>query len=495
MTSAMGGLLARQARRRGFHRTLGWTMFSVLLFMAPAATAAFTEAAFLRTFLYVLAFMMALIVPLVQLAADASLLVGLRRSGSLDDLLLTRTPASEIVDQVAAYSVQAVLRMGAAVLVPVLVGLLLVVPAGQRAGVLWGSLLWLPGVALLVWAGSMLVQAVVAWSSDADDTLPVMAVLALPVVAGLVLLLRQVAAFAGADQYAQASGLAAALLAAVGLTGRWLASRGLGRAGRGAVCRPRRGGPRTALRSGPENPIVMREVARSRGARFPGGRFRLVSTGLRFWLPGVGLALLGVQLVASGFLGGFLLLGLLGFVQPVRASLSTLGAVLQERDRCTLETMALTGITPRDFVDGWARAALVPLLLETTILLLLASLFGGAAGPLVGVALVAAGLLDLFLKMAGGAYLGLVVSGYARARRDAVVVLLLCWVFGSVGLAIVFGLGAGLMLAMTMPIDSVAAPDRLMAAQWLLALPMALGVPLILRAVALRRVEALFRAP
>jgi hypothetical protein len=158
----MARLLAAQARRRGFLKLHIWAGLSLLLCLVPAGAATLTGAGDsmeARTFVYVFAVALAALVPLGQIQGDAALLAGLRRGRCLEDILGTRTQAREIVDQVAGFSLLSVLKMGLAVAVPLLAGLLLVTPTANRALVLGLGLGWFPTAALLVLIGSYVVLA------------------------------------------------------------------------------------------------------------------------------------------------------------------------------------------------------------------------------------------------------------------------------------------------------------------------------------------------
>ena len=469
-------LLDRQARRRGFEEFRRFSRFTVLMFLAPAVLTAFTDSDALRAFLFTLAGSMALLVPLVQLAGDAAMLATLRRKGCLDELLVTRTSAGEIVDQVAAWSVLSVLRSGLVVILPVLAGLMLVVPGGHRAEVLAGVLLWVPATALLVWSGSMVVQASLAWSSSQTSLAGVLGATAL-LVGALALGSGGGARLAGAAGGTALVGLAARRLARTGL------ERASSRAGEAGARGPARPSRWQALW---ENPLTFREAVRRRGA---GSSQR--------WL--LGLALAGAAW-ASWFPTGArgphtggdpvgilstLALTTLFVVQPLRASLATVAAIAREREARTLETVALSGLEAREFLDGWATATVLPLLGETLVLAGLIALGLAPDGTVQALAAVP----DLLARIAFGAYLGLLVSTLAEKRRDAWGTLFLAWVFGCLVLSVVPGMSVAFVTVVVEGFDLAAVAT---VASAFLNLACTLGTLAVARAVALSRVRTLF---
>lgn len=487
--SPMVGLLARQARRRGFDRYRRWTMFAVLLFLAPAVTAVsldrYSES--LEAFLITLAGALALVVPLAQLAGDAALLASLRKGGCLEEILGTRTSTRELVDQVAFYSVLSVLRMGAAVLVPVLLGLLLLLPAGNRVPVLLAGLCWLPLMIGVVWAGSCFVQAVIAWSDRGRVSARALLVAA-PLVALVALGLHAALAEMGERDYAQALLVVVGSSAALGVVSRALACRGLDRdVALGGTLRhllP----ARTLRPPAPwRNAIARREAARER----VGGPL------LQFWVLWLGLGLVAWQTLREpsptslgnyhALLAWSTVMMAVGFVQPLRASVRTMGAVQSERDGRTLETLAVSGLAPAAFVDGWAQAAWLPRALETALLLLLGgSLLLAEGVDLVAYALAVPGLL---LRVVYGAYLGLLVSTTARARRDAWLGLLVAWIASVLTLFT----GPGIVTALVVdPLVPLHMQEAGVAGSVFVHVAAAVAGILLVRALCLARVRRLF---
>jgi len=410
-------LLQRQSRRRGFDRYQRWTMFGMLLFLTPAVSAAFTESAAFKAYLFTLAAALVTLAPLVQLAADGVLLVSLRRERCLEEILGTRTSAREVVDQVAAHGILSVLRLGLSVVLPVLAGLLILFP-GYRLGILTSALGWVPAVGLAAWTGSYIVQAAAAWTMG-WGLLP-----ALLGYAGLV---------SGLGLLAAQRGLPAALtvLVLVGLGARVLACRGLERppqrplSPRGPTLSPRRA-------AGLRNPIAFREASRR------------VRAGSRPWVLalalGGSLALCAQEPWRSVFQP--LAWMALVVVQPLRASVATAAALAAEREARTLEPLLLSGLHPREFLEGWASQVALPLVLESLLLLPLLALSSGSLEVAWGFL---QGLPDLVAKTWFGAWLGLCVSAFTRTRRDAWVALFLAWVGGALYLSLAPGTAGSLL--------------------------------------------------
>lgn len=454
----MVGLLMAQARRRGFHRLPVWTVLSVALFLLPSAAGALMGSADslgLRSFVITFGLAIGVLLPLAQLYGDAALLSSLRRGHCLEEIVGTRTPSHEVVDQVASFSVVSVLKMGGAVVLPVVAGLLIVAPAAYRSTVLLGSLAWFPVAAALVLVGSYTMQAACVWSRKGNAG----------VAAGFFSLVLPAAVYAWTQEGYVALFGAATLLVGLGVLARGLAIGGLDRAGE-----PREVAPLQSGRRSPgwsllkDNPIALREARRQGGSLgFPGQeRFGLAGYFLaRHWplLLGTGF-LVAVALTLGGDAMGVTMgvVGVFVFVQPLFASGQTARSILSEREGGTLEALATTGIDARQFVDGWAVAAWGPRLVETFLVLVVAAAllaWDSGADVLMPLLYVPDTLARIFM----GAYLGLVVSCMAKTRRDMWWQLLLLWfavsmtlsmVSGILGLALTFvaGIGSGQVLAL-----------------------------------------------
>ncbi len=455
-------LLGRQSRR--FRR---WTMFTMFLFLAPAVGAALTDSETFRTFLLLLAATMGLLVPVGQLAGDGIMLASLRRGRCLEEILTTRLTARELVDQVAIHGVLSVLGPGLVVFLPLMAGLLAFVPVESRLGILAATLLFFPATALVTWVGSNSVQAAVVWSEGREPLVCAVGVLSLGAAAGLFSLAHTPYGAALVTMVLAAWGLAAREVARAGLTA--LPDRR----------RTRRHPPLSARRAGRlQNSISFREASRSRPTGPGTFLLKLVSAATllvlcRAWAPELLQPLAWLALT---------------IVQPARASLATLGALIREREERTLEPLALTGMPPTEFLDGWALRAARPLLWES---LILAALLAGLAlpgNPSEALA-VQVGLPDLLLKVGFGAWLGLTVSTLTRTRRESLSWLFLAWVAGGLYLTLAPGtFGSLLAIWWEAPDLRTAAP----LAGPLFSMAWTLVGTLALRGLALSRVQATF---
>ena len=125
-------------------------------------------------------------------------------------------------------------------------------------------------------------------------------------------------------------------------------------------------------------------------------------------------------------------------VQPARASLATVGALVREREERTLEPLALTGMPPGEFLDGWALRAARPLLWESLFLAALLAGLALPANPSEALA-VQVGLPDLLLKVGFGAWLGLAVFDPHPDSSGVLDPLFLAWVAGGLYLTLAPG--------------------------------------------------------
>lgn len=463
-------LLSSQAERRGFHRLKVWAGLSVVLFLAPTGLMALLgggESLALRWYVSTFAFSMAVLVPVGQLFGDAALLSSLRRGRCLEEVVGTLTPPREVVDQVATFSLTSVLKMGGAVALPLLFGCLIAVAPEERLEVLVACVAWFPAAAALVLVGSYTMQAAAVWSRKGETG-----------VAATLLCCGVPAALFVAWDSPASLGFAAGALLALGIGARWLAIRGLDRA-----CEPV---GRTAPRSGARawsvlknNPIALREACRRRaGQPMP-----------RHWLIVGGLALL-VGWAASGIPGAReiagLTVGVFAFMQPLFASADTAKAVLLEREGSTMEALASTGLEPRIFVDGWAAAAWFPRLVETLLVMLV-------AGAIVmmdtdGMMFAMMNLPDALARIVLGSYLGLFVAGFARTRRDTLMLLLAAWV----GCSIVATMASGILVAGLTMATMNGPMEFMLPFYWGIAIGLTLFWTVVLRFLALYRLRSLF---
>lgn len=463
-------LLSSQAERRGFHRLKVWAGLSVFLFLAPTGLMALLgsgESLELRWFVSTFAFSMAVLVPVGQLFGDAALLSSLRRGRCLEEVVGTLTPPREVVDQVATFSLVSVLRMGAAVALPLLFGCLIAAAPQDRLEVLVACVAWFPLAAAVVLVGSYTMQAAAVWSRKGETG-----------VAATLLSFGVPAVLCAAWGSPASLGFAAGALVALGIGARWLAIRGLDRACEPVAPVASRAGARgwSVLRN---NPIALREACRRSGMPLP-----------RHWLIVGGLALL-VAWAASGIPGAremaALTVGVFAFMQPLFASAETAKAVLLEREGSSLEALASTGLDARTFVDGWAAAAWFPRLVETLLVMLVAGAVA-LVGNWDGMAFAMFNLPDALARIVLGSYLGLFVAGFAKARRDTVMLLLAAWV----GCSLLASVATGIIAA-TFAMASMSLTGSFMMPLYVgMATALTLFWAVVVRALALSRMRSLF---
>ncbi|MEW6277200.1 MAG: hypothetical protein AB1758_01155 [Candidatus Eremiobacterota bacterium] len=177
-----------------------------------------------------------------------------------------------------------------------------------------------------------------------------------------------------------------------------------------------------------QNPIVVREFSRL-ARRVEGGW-------IGFAMQQHGLLLMGLPLLwffcflpmsATGVtadaawqalaLSLWLALPLLALLQPVMAAASVSSAMVEERERRTLESLALTQVTAEEFLDGWAALGWHRQTLEFLVLLALTLV----CIPVLGTSwtVVFTGYLFACLYCVACTYLGVLVSVKARSRGHA----------------------------------------------------------------------------
>lgn len=363
--------------------------------------------------------------PLHHFRTEVSVLTSLRRGRCLEEILSTGLPARQLVDTLAVQSLSAVARVGVP-LVPVLA--LGSQEFHDKEFAFAAALAWLPLVVLLFWLGSYVVLFLGAWSKDGvSRNLPQQ------LLAALVLLPAAALAV-----------WAHPLLGALWMAGtaRYLAIWGLDHLGEvdRLISRPtrRRRNPWALAHS--ENPIVAREAMR-KAASVPGGLAGVVGArALTMLLP-----LIWVLSFLDGgpehWLGNYWVgFGILVLLVWARAASRTLGAVVGERERGTWETMMQTGLSQREFIQGWKAvtwgAVGMDFLPAVGVLIMAGFLFlpYPLAAPLL------AGLLALFLSC--GAEVGLALSALSRTTREANGRLIAAAGYGFLGWLALSGVGA-----------------------------------------------------
>lgn len=406
-------LLATRRRRRP-ESTRGWWLSLGLASLVLALLRPPGELVGLASVLLVLAY------PLAVACRNASLLGSLRQGGCLEEMLSTRTSASEWLDDLARASLSEVLaswRWLAAL------------------WLLWGLTFWQlgPWSALLALAGPLAQAAAAgaaayvagagqAWSHGEDDLGLRTMLMLLVLLPGLVL---------GTLSWPLGLALLLSPWRALGVAGLlWapaLRERAT-RAWRGWMSR--RGNRWTAFPLA-RNAIVYRESC-AEAHRVPGGLL-----GLLLWrhAPVLGLAfvLAGTHSRPLVWLGLVLLL----LVQTLQSAYRTVGSLVVEREANTLESLLATPLSTREWVDGWAAVGFAPRWVELLL-----------AGP---VLVLACGSVDLgwgrglaavtviTLLATAAAYAGVLASARAgsRGRAHDLVGLELCarlWGAGILGL-------------------------------------------------------------
>jgi len=366
--------------------------------------------------------------PLHHFKTEVSVLTSLRRGRCLEEILSTGLPARQLVDTLAVQSMGAVARIGLP-LVPVLAVGSQVFP--DRGQALTAALAWLPLVLLVFWLGSYYVLFLGAWSQDGDArNLPqqgLAAAVLLPAVA--------LAVFAHPLLGVLWFAMTARSLAVWGLDHLAQVDQLMNR----RIHRARN----RWLNDGSDNPIVARESIR-RSAAVPGGLGGLVvARALPVLLPLVWvLALFDNAGSADGYwkayFGGAFLFALLAWA---RGASLTLGAVTGERERGTWEVLLQTGLSHREFVQGWLKVAACTLALDflpAAAVVVVVALDAGLPGPL-GALLVLAGMAW------SGAHAGLAGSALSSTAREANGRLLAMAGYGLVGWLSLSALGAGLL--------------------------------------------------
>lgn len=395
------------------------------LFGLPALLFAFLSPEQAQVFLGITALGLLLGLPLHHFRTEVSVLTSLRRGRCLEEILCTGLPARQLVDTLAVQSMGAVTRVGLP-LVPVLALGSQAFP--DRPLALAAALAWLPVVLLVFWLGSYYVLFLGAWSQDGDTrNLPQQALSA-----GVILPAFALALFAHP--------LLGVLWLAV--TARSLAIWGLDHLAQvdQLINRRARRGRNPWLAAATENPIVARESVR-RAAAVPGGLPGLVvARTLPVLLPLVWVLALfdNAGSYWSAFFAGAFLFSLVAWA---RGATLTLGAVTGERERGTWEVLLQTGLSQREFVQGWMWIASRTLALE---LLPAAAVMGVVAldarhpGPL-------AAVLGLAWMAWCGAYAGLAGSALSLNAREANGRLLSMAGYGLVGWLALSALGAGFL--------------------------------------------------
>ncbi|MBI3929274.1 MAG: hypothetical protein HY319_27255 [Armatimonadetes bacterium] len=396
------------------------------------------------------------LVPFLRAQRDAALLISLRNGRSLEEIRQTRLGPGEMVDGLAVHTLRVVLRSTAWLVVPGLaLAMLLAEPGEQRWLSFRLALVWLPALALVTASQSYFAAMLAAWTRDEQAT-PAQA--AGVWIAILPPTLATPWALVGITRGQIDWGLGLMLCGClwIGIFSRFHAHLGLQWGDRlhETVERLRRRftvsrNAWVAPWSG--NAIVFREMSREAG-RVPGGVLGMLASRFCFaigvvYLPSFLFIHLTEQEVLPRSWGLLLWLSMAAAVtllQPARAAARLSGALVEEREKGTLESLLATRLSSREFATGWAGVGWIPRCQENVLAVM--GLLVMAAFWKVPAWTVLLSIPLMFLNTVAGAYLGLALGAWARNRREAggdLGVLLL--VGGSAALAAVFGLlGASL---------------------------------------------------
>lgn len=365
-----------------------------------------------------------LVVPFVRAQGDSTILAQFLHGGSYDEIRTTRLTAWEMLDAITCHSMLCVLRLSPwLALIGIGLTWLNSPPGWVRYGALGLAVAWLPAMVLASWAQAYLSQMMAVLShSSWPGSVALGAVLAcvLPGVLTapwvLVLFLNEKTASAVLLLVAGCFWMAglARLLAGLAL------ERGVPEAWSQRQAQP--SSQPLWPRPWSENPIVVRECAREAG-RSPEGVASVLAGTL-----GLGVALVYlIPAVSYGFFQGrllasplywYIVLGFLFLLQPTRAASRITGAIAEERDKRTLEALAVTPLGREEFITGWIQIGCFPRLLELAVaapgLLILGS---GAGVPLDWTALA---LFLTAVNIWAGAMIGLALGLWATSRRHAI---------------------------------------------------------------------------
>ncbi|MBI3925556.1 MAG: hypothetical protein HY319_08455 [Armatimonadetes bacterium] len=432
-------LLDVLAPKAGSRPAAGAFAMAAVCGLAAALYAEMVDPDPLLTGLRVAAITLLLLFPCLQAYADAAQLASLRSGQILEEVLTTRTRTVELVDGVVLHSLREALAPAlavSAVLIPV--ELLRGDPGWCLFAVLWPGLFFL----MTATSGYLLSSCAAGLPStgaveDERWNLLTLALAWIWLVGWMPLYLLGVALWLRFIRSCRSS----AALALASEPQSQAAAEPRGTASSNPWIRPWN-----------DNPIVIRECARE-ARRTSGGLLKFL--GVRF---GLGVLVAGFGLLLPGPPEPVLVILCLAMLQSLRAACLMVSSVVGEREKRTLEPLALSQLSAEEFVDGWCQLAWRPLLVE----------YGAATAALLCLGGLAPG--SLMAAMAGAplilacSYRGL-VAGMERTRRAA---------FLSTGIFL-------MLLATLIGLGSLVTFGH--AAIWLLLLG---GLAIAMRSVALR---------
>ncbi len=373
-----------------------------------------------------------LVVPFVRAQGDSTILSQFLHGGSYDEIRTTRLTAWEMLDAITCHSMLCVLRLSPwLALVGIGLTWLNSPPGWVRYGALGLAVAWLPAMVLASWAQAYLSQMMAVLSHSSWPSSAALGAVLACVLPGvltapwvLVLFLHEQTAsavlllLAGCFWMAGLARLLAGLALERGVPEGW--------AQKPEACPPAADGTPSNLPLWPrpwsDNPIVVRECAREAGRSPAGVASVLAATlglgvALVYLIPAVSYGLFHGRLLASP-LYWYVVLGFLFLLQPTRAASRITGAIAEERDKRTLEALAVTPLGREDFITGWIQIGCFPRLLELAVAAPGLLILGSKAG--VPVDLIALGLFLTAVNVWAGAMIGLALGLWATSRRHAI---------------------------------------------------------------------------
>lgn len=394
-----------------------------------------------------------IVFPFLRAQADAGLLVSLRNGGCLEELRQTSITSWEMVDGTTWHTLQGLVKPGLAIgVVATCLAWTLITNPYWRPVAVGAAIAWFPTMLLLAWAQAYFSQMLAAWAQQEGSGwtqllgfLVVVGPLVPAVPIGLLL-------FAQGDAVHAAEVLIGCCIWTASLS-RLGAGVGLAQADRVHQAIKSRNLRKTTrnpwVAPWSDNPIVVRECARD-GGRRAGGLLGLVlaenlAAVCLAWLPWVLVGTIAPDSPLQWWVFVFCF-GAFYLVQPTRVASRVGGAMVQERERRTLETLAVTRLSTAEFVDGWAQVGWRPRLIESVVALPMFAALGLMCHLRASEFLPALPLL--LVNLFAGAYLGFAIGVVAPNRMEAsgdVAVLLMLGMTLAVAAGLVYT-GTGLLL-------------------------------------------------
>lgn len=366
--------------------------------------------------------------PFFRAQADASAIVSFRNGGGMEDIRQTKLSPWDMLDGTTYHTMHKILYPGLSMGV---IMVCLTVALSPNSFVLWSAmplaLAFFPAMVLVVWAQAYFAQMMAAWTLDNEATtlqFTAVSTVILPVVLAFPLAL---------SNFSNGRALAGALVLIlstfwVACLSRLFAGFGLSRGDQvHRVFNKVRQEMLTrneTIKPWNDNPIVMRECARDAG-RVGGGaagawaHYNWMAVLLAV-VPTCVLMSVRAETTDTVLLSEWtwvLCFCVYYILQPARAASRISGAMTEERERRTLESLAVTPMTIQEFVDGWAEVGWFHRIRENRLaapaFLLMAWLCGFP------VTLAIALMPLLFINSIMGSYLGFAIGVLAPNRQES----------------------------------------------------------------------------